>query len=206
MKGFRDDCGVTLVETMIAVLVAMIGVFSLGAVIFQATATSKNQGTETTRAVIYAQDKMEKQLSIGRLTISGVSGSDFASCTLDASSQPANCNTTNITDSGWTQGLRGGGSISPIQKTCPSSGSPNVGYMDFLDVNGQQLPSGGGACSSITPAAITYIRQWQITDMPPLSGRTAGKQITVAVYSQAGVNTAGGKPIVILTSVVTNPN
>jgi hypothetical protein len=207
MKGFRDDCGVTLVETMIAVLVAMIGVFSLGAVIFQATATSKNQGTETTRAVIYAQDKMEKLLSLGRLTISGVTGSDFADCTLTtASSQPDNCNTTNITDSGWKQGLLFGGSINPIQKTCPSSGSPNVGYMDFLDVNGQQLPSGGGACSSITPSAITYIRQWQITDMTALSGRTPGKQITVAVYSQAGVNTAGGKPIVILTSIVTNPN
>ncbi len=55
MKPLRDDRGVSLPETMIAVLIALIGVFGLGSLVFQATATNKNQGTETTRATIYAQ-------------------------------------------------------------------------------------------------------------------------------------------------------
>ena len=57
--------GVSLIETLIAVLIAVVGVFSVGGLIFQGTVTNKNQGTEVTRATIYAQDKIEKLLSFG---------------------------------------------------------------------------------------------------------------------------------------------
>ena len=85
MRSPASENGVTLIETMIAVLIAVVGVFSVGALIFQGTVTNKNQGTEVTRATIYAQDKMEKLLSLS-----------FSSCTQSASSQPSSCNTTNI--------------------------------------------------------------------------------------------------------------
>jgi len=206
MKRLRDDRGVTLVETMIAVLIALIGVFGLGSLVFQATATNKNQGTETTRATIYSQDKMEKLLSIG--TLSSVSTTNFTSCTAAASSQPAGCNTTGISDSGWTQGLLSGGQSGPIQTTCPTSGA-SVGYIDYLNANGAQVT---GACSAIAAAVPAYIRQWQIVDLtssttpPAATGGPAVKQITVAVYSQVAVNAVGGKPVVVLTSLLSNPN
>ena len=204
-----DDWGVTLIETMAAVAIALIGVFGLGDMIFHASVTNKNRGTELTRATIYAQDKLEKLLSL-----------DFASCTQSASSQPSSCNTTNITDSGWTQGLLAGGPISssettgpPTALTCPSASGSSIGYMDFLDANGNQLPQSGsppvstpGACSTVTGIAICYIREWTITDLTPPSGGPALKQITVAVYSQNGVYADGGKPIVVVTSTLSNPN
>lgn len=214
MKGLRHEGGVTLIETMIAVFIAVIGVFSLGSLVFQASATSKNQGTEATRAVIYAQDKVEKVLSLAAVpTVAGQP--DFATCTATpTSTQPAQCNTTAISGSGWTTGLVAGGSVSPMQATCPS-GAPYLGYMDFLNGSGVQVD----ACANPNPNPLTnpelvvaYIRQWQIADLAAattpaaFAGGPAGKQITVAVYSVAAVNTNGGKPVVIVTTSVTNPN
>jgi hypothetical protein len=206
MQPLGNDCAVTLIETMIAVAVALIGVFGLGSLVFQATTTNKNQGTETTRATIYSQDKTEKLLSLG--TLASVSTVNFASCTQTAASQPAGCNTTGITDSGWTQGLLAGGQSGPLQTTCPTSGA-SVGYVDYLNANGIQIT---GACSTISAAAPAYIRQWQIVDLtsstspPAPTGGPAVKQITVAVYSLVAVNAVSGKPVVVLTSLLSNPN
>lgn len=193
--------GLSLIETMVAVLIALIAVFSLGRVIFIASVTGKNQGTEATRATIYAQDKMEKLLSLGAPTQSPVNplDSDFTSCTQSASLQPSQCNTTGISASSWTQGLLAGGSLSA---TTPDCSSVTAGYADFLDTNGMQLTASG--CSAITTYA--YVRQWQITDLtPPLNGPPM-KQITVAVFAVNAENSLGGKPIVVLTSVLSNPN
>jgi len=184
----KNDSGVTLVETMIAVLVALIGVFSIGSLIFQATVTNKNEGTEVTRATIYAQDKIELLLSL-----------NFASCNQSAGSQPTSCNTTGITASGWTQGLLPGGAITPNQKTCPSSGS-SVGYVDFLDINGAQLT--GSSCAALT-TTNAYTRMWQITNVS--TGGPYQKQVTVAVWSQAAIGRSGqNKPVVVLTSFLSN--
>lgn len=197
----RLDRGVTLIETMIATIIALIVVLSLGSVIFNASVTSNNQGKEATRATIYAQDKMEKLLSLDF----DASTSDANSCTQTASSQPATCDTTGITASGWTQGLLAGGATSPEQQACPASGA-SVGYIDFLDPNGIQLT--GSSCSALTGTAA-YIRMWQITDTvaDTLSPRVIGeKQITVAVYSTNAQNALGGNPIVVLTSALSDPN
>jgi hypothetical protein len=191
MRAFNRERGVTLAETMIAILIALLGVFSLGSVIFQSTATSKNQGTEVTRATIYAQDKTEKLLSL-----------DFNSCTQSASSQPATCDTTGITATGWTQGLLAGGALSPVQTTCPTSGA-SVGYVDYLDPNGIQLA--GTSCAVVSGAVPAYIREWQITDLASTGGPPI-KNVTVAVYSQNAIGAVGGRPIVILTSLLSNPN
>ncbi len=196
MKTVVRESGVTLIETLIAVLIAVVGVFSVGALIFQGTVTNKNQGTEVTRATIYAQDKMEKLLSL-----------DFSSCSQAASLQPAGCNTTNISATGWMQGLLAGGAIGPpVQATCPASGA-SVGYVDFLDTNGLQLPGSTPAtgCSAITSSAISYVRMWQIADVASTGGPGL-KQISVAVYSQSAVNAGSGKPVVVVSSLLSNPN
>lgn len=190
MKISKQDHGVTLVETMVAVFVALIGVFSLGSVIFEATVFNKNQGSENTRATVYAQDKIENLLSL-----------DFTNCNKSSGLQPASCNTTGVTASGWTQGLLAGGAMSPVLSDCPSSGS-SVGYVDFLDGNGLKI--GGGGCSAIMAASVSYVRQWEIRNLS--SSGPALKQITVAVYSQQAVTSVGAKPIAVLTSTLSDPN
>lgn len=198
LEPLRNDPGVTLLETLLSTLVAMVGVFGLGSLVFQATAINKNQGSEKTRATVYAQDKVEKLLSL-----------DFTSCTQSSSSQPATCNVTGITDTGWTTGLLAGGPISAAQTTgppaalnCPGASGSSIGHTDFLDPNGQQLT---GACSAVT-SGISYVREWTITDLAPPSGGPALKQLTVAVYAESGLSLDSGKPIVLVTSVVSNPN
>jgi len=182
--------GVTLVETMVAVFVALVGVFSLGNVIFEATVFNKNQGTENTRATIYAQDKIEGLLAL-----------DFTNCAQTSTSQPAACNTTGITGSGWTQGLLSGGAAAPLQMDCPTSGT-SVGYVDYLDSAGQRIT--GTGCPDLSTDPISYIRMWEVQDLP--SSGPAMKQITVAVYSLSAVTSVGAKPIAVLTSVLSNPN
>jgi Tfp pilus assembly protein PilV len=194
------DRGFTLIETMVAVLIAIIGVFSVASVIFVASVTTNNQGSDATRATVYAQDKMEKLLSLDFST----SPPDISSCDQAASSQPSSgstsCNTTGISAAGWTQGLLAGGSTSPMQASC---GSANAGYEDFLDANGNQIT--GSSCSTLSASPV-YVRQWQITDLTPLSSGSHLKQITVAVYALTAQNPAGGIPIAVLTSILTGQN
>jgi hypothetical protein len=190
MDRVGNQRGVSLIETMIAVLIALIGVFGLGGVIFQATVLSKNQGAENTRAVIYAQDKIENLLSL-----------DFKDCNKSASSQPASCNTTGISASGWTQGLLSGGAVEPLVAGCPASGA-SVGYVDFLDLRGLRLT--GTDCSAIPAAQVAYVRQWRIQDLP--TSGPALKQITVAVYSLSAVTALGLRPVAVVTSTVSDAN
>jgi hypothetical protein len=189
---------------MIAVMVAMIGVFGLGTLIFQATVTNKNQGTEVTRATIYAQDKIELLLSYGSAGAINTTSANFATCNQGFLTNPAVCNSSGITGASWNTGLVAGGPAvtSGIVVSCPSSGL-SVGYVDYLDANGNQVAGTCAAVASVNPA---YVRMWQITDVPATGG-PAMKQITVGVWSQAAVtNTANAKPVVVLTSYMSNPN
>ena len=205
------DCGFTLLETMLALSVALVGVFGIGGVIYIASATSKNQGTETTRATIYAQDKMEKLLSLASVPVSGVTTASFADCTQPVSTQQTSypdCNTTGINSAGWVTGLLAGGAISPLQNSCPSSGA-STGYMDFMDASGNQLTA--TSCSTATSSGFSYVRMWQISDSNLFGSTPALKQITVAVYSLAVINTTSAgaatpAALVILTSYVSDPD
>jgi hypothetical protein len=204
-----NDRGVTLIETMFAVALCLIGVFGVGNVIYVATASNKNQGTETTRATIYAQDKIEKLLSLASVAVSGVTTANFSNCTQPASTQLASysdCNTTGINASGWATGLLAGGAISPLPTSC---GSATAGYTDYLDASGTQLT--GAGCSSTTANGFSYVRLWQISDLNTFGTNPGLKQITVAVYSMSAVNTAisastTATPLAVLTSYVSNPN
>jgi hypothetical protein len=203
----QTDRGVTLIETMIAVLVALIGVFGLGSLIFQATVTNKNQGTEVTRATVFAQDKMEKLLSFGSAGAVSGTAANFLSCNQLPASQPIACNSSGITGSAWDTGLYDGGPVvtsTPVT-TCPTSGA-SVGYVDFLDANGSQM---AGTCAMISASNPAYSRMWQITTV------TSGgvpvvptlKQVTVGVWALAAINAkAASKPVIVITSYISDPN
>lgn len=202
-SGIRaDERGLTLIETMLAVTVAVVGAFGICSVIYVATATTKNQGTETTRATIYAQDKMEKLLSLASIPVAGVTTASFTNCTQAASTQQTSYPDCNAT------GISAGGATSPLQSSCPSSGA-SVGYVDFIDASGNQLT--GTGCSAATTNGFSYVRMWQISDSNLFGTTPALKQITVAVYSLAVINTTRGgspssSPLIVLTSYVSDPD
>ena len=176
MPTKRYESGVSLVETMIAVLVAFIVMSSIGAVIFSSMVANKNQGTEVTRMTALAQEKMEQLVRL-----------PFTDATT---------NTTLITDSGWSIGLTPNTSTTLTQlSTCPASGTAEVGYVDFLDSNGQPL---SGSCASAIAAGYGYERRWRITNV---TGVTGLKQIAVAVYAPNAVRAGGGTPLVSLTTL-----
>jgi len=176
MSFHKDSRGVTLVETMIAVLVSFIAMASVGAVVFTSMVANKNQGTETTRLTALAQEKMEQLV---RLAYSDIT-----------------TNTTLITDTGWTIGLTANSSTDVTELTaCPTAGSVNIGYVDFLDNNTQPL---SGACATAIAGGFGYVRRWKITTV---SGVTGLKQITVVVYALNAVQAGGAKPSVSLTTL-----
>src|SRR5246127_1585493 len=121
-QRFRKACtsqsGLSLVEALIALtvlLIAAVGVLSLGAL---AMTTTENQGHLGARTAEYAQDKMEQLLSLS--FIDTKTDTSVASFVADSSA--------------GSPGLTAGGSI--------TYGSPITGYVDYLDASGN--PLGGG--------------------------------------------------------------
>jgi Tfp pilus assembly protein PilV len=184
MKMRKTDQGVSLVEAMIAVLISLFVITSLGGVVFVATAQNKNQGVEMSRVTVYAQDKIETLANL-----------DWYDCT--EATPAAECNTTGITGSGWNQGLKPGGSLVSVSG-CPASGA-SVGYVDFLDAAGNKYT--GAACSAV--GTYAYQRQWQVTDIISTGANTPGlKRIDVIVWSRNAVNTGSAAPSALLTTYI----
>lgn len=142
-----DDRGATLVETMIAILVAFIAMSGIGVAVFRASVTNKNEGSEQARLTVLAQEKAEGLLRL-----------DYG---------VVNTNTTLITDTGWAKGLTAGGGRALVTD-CSASTVP--GYVDFQDINGASI---AGTCSGVmastnangTNAPYAYQRRWLISDL-----------------------------------------
>lgn len=176
MPMHESERGGSLVETMIAVLVAFIAMSSVGAVVFSAMVQNKNEGAETTRMTALAREKMEQLLWLAY--------------------NDTTTNTTLITDSGWSVGLRANPATDLDQLTgCPAGGSANEGYVDFLDSEGVPLR---GTCATATAGGFAYVRRWRITEQ--ITGPPGLKQITVVVYAMNAVRAGGQLPVVSLTS------
>ena len=180
----KNDQGVTLVETMIAVLISMFVMTALGGVVFTATVQNKNQGVEMSRVSVYTQDKIETLMNL-----------DWYDCT--PSTPLAGCNTTGFTDTSWNQGLKVGGTLS-YASACPTSGAA-IGYIDYLDSNGNQYA--GADCSVI--GTYAYQRQWQVSEVIATAAETPGlRRIDVYVWSKNAVNTGSTAPSVMLTTFI----
>lgn len=163
-----SDSGSVLVETVVALavlLVVLAGVLSMDGI---ATNYTENYGHLTARAAEYAQDKMEQLLGLA-----------YGDATSDTRMFPS-------TNSGGT-GLAIGGSSNPD--------TPASGYVDYLDVNGNLLPSTG----TTVPANWYFKRVWAVS-----SPAANLKQVTVAVT----VSLAFGrmrKPISTMTALKAFP-
>lgn len=157
----------TLVETMAALaflLVLMAGLMSVATVALKIT---ENQGNLAARTTEYAQDKMEQLL--------GLSWGDTVS---DTRVFPA--------AAGGGTGLAVGGSADPAAAT--------AGYVDYLDLSGNQLAVGAGA-----PANWFYMRVWQVTSP---SANLKQIQVTATVRWGFGGSFA---PVSTVTSLKTWP-
>lgn len=165
----RSDQGFTLIEIMIALGILAIvaaGVLPLGLV---ATTTTENQGHLMARTTEYAQDKLEQLLALA-----------YGDSTTDTRTFPA-------ANAGGT-GLVVGGSSDP--------NAPVLGYVDYLDIDGNVLPSGGAV-----PANWFYRRVWQVA-----SPRANLKQVTVtAIVRVSAAGGAGSIPRSTVTALKTFP-
>lgn len=117
-KRLCRERGSTLIETMIAAIVLVVGVLSLAGTLAVAANDNWNRGDRATRTTEYAEDKMEQLMSL--------SFTDTASNT--AVYPP--------TTTGGT-GLTAGGGVTP--------GSPVTGYVDYVDDTGTQQTSSSAA-------------------------------------------------------------
>ncbi len=113
-----DQSGVTLVETLIAMLILLFGLLAMAHVLSFGTIASKTLGRDSTKTTAYAHDKMEELLNLAF-------GDTTTNVTVNAPF-PAN-----------GIGLTAGGGITP--------GTPVTGYADYLDANGSRTTSGAAA-------------------------------------------------------------
>ncbi len=132
-KRLTVDRAVTLIESMIAVMILMVGIVSVMSMFSVAVGQNRNQGDLATRTTEYAQDKLEQLLAL-----------NFADGSTD----------TTVSPPASTGGTGLGGSMAPsltvgsVDPTAPVSQ-----YVDYLDPNGKVLPGSTGSL---------FTRQWSI--------------------------------------------
>lgn len=111
----RAQRGVTMLETMMAVVILTIVIASLAGAFAYSASTNKAQGEIATRCTEYAQDKIEQLMAL--------SFTDTATNTTVFPSQP-----------NGGSGLAVGGGINPA--------APVANYVDYLDTSGNPVAAG----------------------------------------------------------------
>ncbi len=167
----KSQAGMSLLETMIAMTVLLITTTGIMGIALVATSTTENQGHLAARTTEYAQDKMEQLMGLA-----------YGNSIADTTVFPA-------ASTGGT-GLSIGGSSDP--------NAPVAGYVDYLDISGNPLPSALGAA----PPSWYYKRAWQISTP---AGTTDLKQITVTTTVQSQVGSLGALPQSTVVVLKTNP-
>jgi hypothetical protein len=148
--------GVSLIETMIAAAVLLVGCGATMSLFSVAVAQISSQGDVGTRVTQYAQDKMEQLMVL--------SFEDSSTDTIVDSLPP-----TGGTGLG---GLMAGGQT--LGSTDPSA--PAAGYVDYLDGSGQRTTDLSSA---------SYIRQWSIATDSSATLKTITVRVGVTVQLAA---------------------
>ena len=110
----HNDSGLTLIETMIAMLILMVALVSLAQIFGVAMALNKNHGRDASKTTTFAHDKMEE---LNNLLFSPTAMDTTTDLTVNPP-YPAVAN----------HGLTVGGSIAPTAVV--------ANYVDYLDQNG----------------------------------------------------------------------
>lgn len=157
----------TLIETMVACLVLMVGVVAMMGLFGVATRENATQGRQVVWLTTYAENKLAQLMAL-----------DFTDSTTDTTRWPA-------VPSGGT-----GLCALPPGTSCGSvdPAVPLPGFMDFLDAAGNLLSDARGAA---------FVRQWQIVadgtgtaktitvTVRPLVGPTGGATLVATKYRGA---------------------
>jgi hypothetical protein len=157
-----DESGITLVETMIACAILVVGMCGLLGLTSMAMSITENQGHLGARTTEYAVDKMEQLLE---LTYG------------DAQSNTTFFPSTNAGGTGL------GGNLAVLASAGSSDPqAPVVGYTDYLDANGNVLCTAATPCTAVPPPTWYYKRVWQVS-VPSANL----KQITVTAIVKTSV-------------------
>jgi hypothetical protein len=125
--------GDTLIETMIAAIVMLVGVTGVMSLFTVAISQNSGQGDIATRTAVYAQDKTEQLMALS-----------FSNGVSDTTIYPSHA-TGGTGLGGVMAGNATVGGINPA--------SPVASYVDYLDAGAQQT----------TATGANYMRQWTIS-------------------------------------------
>jgi len=148
--------GVSLIETMVAAVVLLIGCGATMSLFSVAVAQISSQGDVGTRVTQYAQDKMEQLMVLS-----------FEDSSTDTTVDP-------LQPTGGTGlgGLMAGDQT--VGSTDPSA--PVDGYVDYLDDSGQRTTG---------PAGASYVRQWRVATNTSATLKTIAVRVGVTVQLAA---------------------
>jgi Tfp pilus assembly protein PilV len=139
-KTLSNESGFTLVETLIALFILMIGLLTLAQVLAYTMALSKTYGRDSAKATAAAHDKMEELTNL-----------QFDDTATNLTVNPP------YTSNGV--GLTAGGSIPPA--------APAAGYVDYLDTEGARTTAGSAVYTRqwqvIDDATLTDLKRIIVT-------------------------------------------
>ena len=117
-RDLSDESGMTLVESMIALFILLVGLLALAQMLAFSVVTSKTYGRDATKATASAHDKMEE--------LAGLQFTDTTTNLTVAPPYPTN-----------GVGLTAGGSVPPA--------APTDGYVDYLNMAGVRTTASAAA-------------------------------------------------------------
>lgn len=129
-----SESGLTLIETMVAAVVLLVGVVAMMGMFGVAVSQNQDQGRLAVQTATYCQNKLQDLESLHFLD----------SSTNTSTWPPATTGGTGLCGA-MAPGATCGG-IDPA--------APVTGFVDYLDADGNQVPGIAGA---------TFVRQWEIT-------------------------------------------
>ena len=143
---------------MLLLMIMALGVAQLFGVAIQATSGARHQTTTTTLAA----QKMEQLRALTWGFDTSGTGLPVSDTTTDLSQEPA--------------GATGSG-LNPSPAGSLNANTP--GYVDYLDVRGMHVGTGGAA-----PANAVFIRRWSITPLPTNPNNTLILQVLVTTVKR----------------------
>jgi hypothetical protein len=179
---FADESGTTLIETIIASSILVVGMAGLMGLTSMTVSITENQGHLGARTTEYAVDKMEQLLEL--------------------TYGDAQSNTT-LFPSINTGGTGMGGNLT-VGSSAGSSNpaTPVVGYTDYLDASGNVLCTPLSPCTATPPPTWYYQRVWlvsvpsanlkQITVTATVKTSVAGAMISRSTVSAFKTNCPSG--------------